>query len=504
LEEAIQVQGHAQLLAGGGFVEMPMDEQEHSLIQLERCVGRLVIAAGTDAKQVKQNLEERHAQMMSRAQQRNRIRLGRLSGKFDAEELKTRQDLEAGFELTLPSMSDTQIIAFTLRAQMGAQVVNDEIQLRKSRVLERLHRRNQAQLESKSALCDFEMREVMAQVEASGGKMEITLELPAEAAHEGDSLDVLTGFEDVLRVEISSKMTIPTEAGNDGADTENTSAAAEEDAKKVRQAGQAGNDGEDAVNASTAEDEKSAEETEAKGAAEAKEKADAKAKADAKVQADKEEAEAKLIEEKQKQEKEVALAAQKNLLADQRKALETALEDTNNSDQFVVVSSALTVMLENDLCDSTGSEKELVSRARVDLETLHRLWLLKKAVADLNQKTIAEIKSFNEPLQEVIVVMRVVFLLLGQSRNELSEWKQIRTWIGKTGKFSLKRRIANFTVPNGEFGIKESTVKFATDEISMVHIDRIQDISIGAMVFYSWASGVLDELHVLQDKKDKK
>merc|ERR1711865_814533 len=232
--------------------------------------------------------------------------------------------------------------------------------------------------------------------------------------------------------------------------------------------------------------------------------ADAKAKADAKVQAEKEEAEAKLIEEKQKQEKEVAAQTQTNLLADQRKALETALEDTNNPDQCAVVSSALTAMLENDLCDLTGNEKELVSRARVDLETLHRLWLLKKAVADLNQKTIAEIKSFNEPLQEVIVVMRVVFLLLGQSRNELSEWKQIRAWIGKTGKLSLKRRIANFTVPNGEFGIKESTVKFATDEISTVHIDRIQDISVGAMVFYSWASGVLDELHVLQDKKDKK
>ena len=472
LEEAIQVQGKAQLLAGGGFVETSMDagsdveEQEHSLIKLARRVDRLVIAAGTDAIQVQQYLEERHAQMMRRTQQRNKIRCARLSRKLDAEELKIRQDLEPGFELTLPSIPDTQIIAITLRAQMGAQVINDEIKLRKSAVLEKLHRRNQEKLESKLALCDFEMKAVMSQVEASGGKMGLALELPEEAAQEGDSLDVLTGFEDVLRM--------PTEARQNGDDAANASAVAAEDAKKAE-----------------------AEETRANETAEAKKQADAK------VKADKEEAEAKLIEEKQMLEKEAAaLAAQKNLLADQRTTLETELGDTNNPDQFAVVSSALAVMLENDLCDSTGNEEELVSRARVLLETLHRLWLLKKAVADLNQKTIAEIKSFNEPLQEVIVVMRVVFLLLGHSRNELSEWKKIRAWIGKTGKVSLKRRIANFVVPNvGEFGIKESTVKFATDEISKVHLDRIQDISIGAMVFYSWASGVLDELKKVQDKK---
>ena len=37
-------------------------------------------------------------------------------------------------------------------------------------------------------------------------------------------------------------------------------------------------------------------------------------------------------------------------------------------------------------------------------------------------------------------------------------------------------------------------LKLAKKQIATVNIQRIQDISVGAMVFYSWASGVLDEI----------
>ena len=101
-------------------------------------------------------------------------------------------------------------------------------------------------------------------------------------------------------------------------------------------------------------------------------------------------------------------------------------------------------------------------------------------------------KSFNKPLEEIVVVMRSLFLLLGNTKKELTDWKAIKVLIGKTGKDGLKRRIANYVVPTTS--INTPALKLAKKQIATVNIQRIQDISVGAMVFYSWASGVLDEI----------
>ena len=50
--------------------------------------------------------------------------------------------------------------------------------------------------------------------------------------------------------------------------------------------------------------------------------------------------------------------------------------------------------------------------ARADHQT-RKAVAPKKAIAELNQKTIAEIKSLQIPLKEIEQVMRAVFLLLG-------------------------------------------------------------------------------------------
>jgi hypothetical protein len=42
--------------------------------------------------------------------------------------------------------------------------------------------------------------------------------------------------------------------------------------------------------------------------------------------------------------------------------------------------------------------------------------------------------------------------------------------------------------------INTPALELAKKQIDTVNIQRIQDISVGAMVFYSWASGVLDEI----------
>ena len=114
-------------------------------------------------------------------------------------------------------------------------------------------------------------------------------------------------------------------------------------------------------------------------------------------------------------------------------------------------------------------------------------------MARLNQKTIAEIKSFKQPMDEIVVVMRAVFLLLGNSKKELLDWKAIKIFIGKTGKEGLKRRIAeHVVVTKPTTNLKALTM--ARKQVDAIHIDKIQTISHGATVFYGWCHGVLDEM----------
>ena len=201
---------------------------------------------------------------------------------------------------------------------------------------------------------------------------------------------------------------------------------------------------------------------------------------------------------KQEQKKSAEILAKKEaLLAKQMGALEIAVDDLANPNQFDLVTNALKTVQKNPF--SNDKAAILMDKAAKLLIELERVWLLKKAVAKLDQKTIAELKSFSKPLEEIVVVMRSVFLLLGTPPKELKDWKAIKIWIGKTGKDSLKRRIANYVMPSSLnlCSVKNLTaLKKAKTQLDKINVQRIQDISIGTMVFYSWVYGTLDELEL--------
>jgi hypothetical protein len=182
-----------------------------------------------------------------------------------------------------------------------------------------------------------------------------------------------------------------------------------------------------------------------------------------------------------------------------RAALEGAMGDVKNPKQFVAVNKTLKQLLahplfEGDASGQTGEVEgisELVRSARELIKKLERMWTLKKAIQDLNQKTIAEIKSFQIPLEEIEHVMRAVFLLLGDAPSEISAWKGIKVAIGRTGKKSLKRRILEFVPSNP---LPKASLVQARKLMDGVAVDRITEVSQGTTVFYAWVSGVLDEM----------
>ena len=88
--------------------------------------------------------------------------------------------------------------------------------------------------------------------------------------------------------------------------------------------------------------------------------------------------------------------------------------------------------------------------------------------------------------------MRGVMLAVGTPPKEVSDWSGIKLWLGKTGKMSIKRRI--MTLDYAVLKSKKRTVKVIGKLINSVHIDKVQQISKGASIFYAWTSGVLMDL----------
>ena len=83
--------------------------------------------------------------------------------------------------------------------------------------------------------------------------------------------------------------------------------------------------------------------------------------------------------------------------------------------------------------------------------------------------------------------MQACFFLLGNSKKEISNWKMIVSWIGKTGKQSLKRRISEFTPAN----LTENNLKAAKGLLSDINISKIEEINKGVSVFYGWGCSVI-------------
>ena len=65
------------------------------------------------------------------------------------------------------------------------------------------------------------------------------------------------------------------------------------------------------------------------------------------------------------------------------------------------------------------------------LQRLKELAKLKSLLLKLDQRAIAEIKSMNAPIQDIKDIVAAMLLLLGASKKEVSNWKSMKSVIGK-------------------------------------------------------------------------
>ena len=138
----------------------------------------------------------------------------------------------------------------------------------------------------------------------------------------------------------------------------------------------------------------------------------------------------------------------------------------------------------------TPKNEKRIEELQEYLIRLEKIDKVKKLILGLDQKTIAEIKSFNNPKPSIINSMRASFYLLGNSKKELKEWKQIVALMSKTGKLSLKRRIKQHKIGD----ISDSNLKEAKKCLAGMDVNTIQEISEGVAVFYAWGSSIIMSL----------
>ncbi|XP_013404637.1 uncharacterized protein LOC106169650 isoform X2 [Lingula anatina] len=131
---------------------------------------------------------------------------------------------------------------------------------------------------------------------------------------------------------------------------------------------------------------------------------------------------------------------------------------------------------------------ELAYAKRV-LEHLRHIEKLRHDILNLDQKTIAEIRSYSNPPDAVHQVMAASYLLLGLTEDQVKEWRSVQAFMGKTGRESLKRKVSQFNVEKLAVDValraKEIMARFSKEEV--------HDVSAGAATFYVWAQGMIAE-----------
>tara|TARA_B110000008_G_scaffold278886_1_gene323998 strand:- start:93 stop:2003 length:1911 start_codon:yes stop_codon:yes gene_type:complete len=142
------------------------------------------------------------------------------------------------------------------------------------------------------------------------------------------------------------------------------------------------------------------------------------------------------------------------------------------------------------------AEEKLLNKASAIEKELEHLRDITKQVENLNQTTIAEIKSFKKPNEQIVSVIVSLFILLGHQPEELDTWSKCTAALGKTGENNVKRRIMKHKITD----VTKKQIKMVKKLIKSVEITKIQGISSTAATLLGWVMGVLAEYKLLGPK----
>ena len=168
--------------------------------------------------------------------------------------------------------------------------------------------------------------------------------------------------------------------------------------------------------------------------------------------------------------------------------IKTVMGESKNPNQYELLKSGLD-SFDTFVPSMNAPDNEVMIReARKMLERLYEVWKLKQLLMNLDQKAIAQVKSMNTPIQEIVEVIRAMLLIIGEDPKKLKDWKSLRVNISQTGKQSLKRRIGAFTMDH------VTDVAQAKCEKIMSKIDfvRVESVSSVVAIFFAFVKGALE------------
>ncbi|KAI8508799.1 hypothetical protein Bbelb_138980 [Branchiostoma belcheri] len=144
-------------------------------------------------------------------------------------------------------------------------------------------------------------------------------------------------------------------------------------------------------------------------------------------------------------------------------------------------------------------QKDLNEAKRV-LDAVLHLESLRHKIMAMNQATVAELKTYNQPPPAVNQVMMATFLLLGNSKAQIKDWQLLQTLMGKTGKQSLKRRIKKCQPAKLSPEVVADAKKLLQE--NDLTLDSVRSVSNGAATFYVWSMGMIEEVEQLTKPKE--
>merc|ERR1712072_178978 len=103
-----------------------------------------------------------------------------------------------------------------------------------------------------------------------------------------------------------------------------------------------------------------------------------------------------------------------------------AITDHENPNQDVRLRDAVDAATEA----GVSEPPELISEAEDKLMALEHLAKLRKMIETMDNKLVAEIKSFKSPPNDITLVLRAVLLCVGTSPGEISDWDGVRLLVG--------------------------------------------------------------------------
>jgi len=124
------------------------------------------------------------------------------------------------------------------------------------------------------------------------------------------------------------------------------------------------------------------------------------------------------------------------------------------------------------------------------LKRLRRMEELTEVVISLRHKDISEIRSFAKPPAAILIILRNVYVMLGENPKKLSKWINIAKLLGQKGKKKIQARIEAFrphtVTPDLARSVEAKIEKFGAS------VSEIEKINISVSRLYAWLQGTVD------------